>query len=77
MLHTTNKGSPLVSCDMESPCDICGASCVWKGPSTVPSVELGGLGWSIESTSSERPRTSERRINSYMSSISARSQREI
>jgi hypothetical protein len=64
MLHTTNKGSPLVSWDMESPCDIWGASWVWKGPRTVPSVELGGLGWSIESTSNERPRTSERRMNS-------------
>jgi hypothetical protein len=41
------------------------ASCVWKGPSTLPSVELGGLGWSIASTRRDRPRISERRMNSY------------
>lgn len=31
----------------------------------MPSVELAGLGWSIESTRRDRPRTSERRMNSY------------
>jgi len=42
-----------------------GASWVWKGPSTVPSVLEGGLGWSIESTRRERPTMSERRMNSW------------
>jgi hypothetical protein len=32
----------------------------------VPSVEAGGLGWSMLSTRRERPTTSERRINSYI-----------
>lgn len=43
---------------------ISSASCVWKGPRTVPSVEPGGLGWSMLSTRRERPRTSLRRMNS-------------
>jgi hypothetical protein len=41
------------------------ASWVWKGPRTEPSVDAGGLGWSIASTRRERPRMSERRMNSY------------
>jgi hypothetical protein len=32
----------------------------------VPSVEEAGFGWSMESTRRERPRVSERRINSYI-----------
>jgi len=49
---------------MEEPWSIVGGSCVWKGPRTEPSVEEGGLGWSIASTRRERPRISERRMNS-------------
>lgn len=40
------------------------ASSVKKGPRTVASVAGGLVGWFIESTSAERPRASERRINS-------------
>lgn len=42
------------------------ASCVWKGPRTVPWVEVGGLGCEIESVRRERPRMSERRMNSWI-----------
>lgn len=64
-VHSTSSGSPSGSAEMEKPFWSAGASCVWKGPRTVPSVECAGLGWSIESTSSERPTMSERRMNSY------------
>lgn len=40
---------------------------MWNGPRTVPSVEWGGLGWLIESIRRERPRMSERRMNSCSS----------
>jgi hypothetical protein len=43
-----------------------------EGPRTVPSVLFVGLGWSIESTRRERPRMSERRINSWRSGVSLR-----
>jgi hypothetical protein len=56
---------PEGSAEMAEPGARWDASCVWKGPRTVPSVEEGGLGWSIESTRRERPTMSERRMNSY------------
>ena len=68
-VQRTSKGSPLGSAEMEVPFWSEGASCVWKGPRTVPSVEDGGLGWSIESTRRERPTTSLRRMNSYRTPI--------
>lgn len=63
-VHTASIGSPAGSVVMELPFGSTGASCVWKGPSTEPSVPSGGLGWLMLSTRSERPRTSERRMNS-------------
>lgn len=63
--QSTRRGSPLSSCDIREPWDMVSASWVWKGPRTVPSVLLGGLGWSMLSTSRERPRMSERRMNSW------------
>lgn len=50
---------------MEEPCEEVGASCVWKGPRTVPSVLEGGLGWSIESINSDKPSVSDNKMNSY------------
>jgi len=55
---------PTGSAEMCEPGGRVDASCVWKGPRTVPSVEEGGLGWSIESTRRLRPRMSLRRMNS-------------
>lgn len=40
------------------------ASSVKKGPRTVPSVAGATTGWFMASTRAERPRTSERRMNS-------------
>jgi hypothetical protein len=65
-LHSTSSGVPLGSAEMEVPFEPGTASCVWKGPRTVPSVDEGGLGWSIESTRRERPTMSESRMNSCM-----------
>jgi hypothetical protein len=42
---------------------------VWKGPRTEPSVDEGGLGWLIASTRRERPRISERSMNSCQSQL--------
>lgn len=57
---------PAGSEEREEPGGREGAVWVWKGPRTVPSVERGGLGWEIESTRMERPRMSERRMNSWV-----------
>lgn len=65
IVQRTRRGSPAGSEDMEEPEGRVSASWVWKGPRTEPSVELGGLGWSIASTRRERPRMSERRMNSW------------
>lgn len=64
-VQRTSRDSPSGSAEMEVPLESEGASCVWNGPRTVPSVEEAGLGWSIESTRRERPTMSERRMNSY------------
>jgi hypothetical protein len=64
-VQMTRQGSPFGSEEMFSPDFMVGGSWVWKGPRTVPSVVFGGLGWSMASTRRERPRMSERRINSY------------
>ena len=64
-VQRTSRASPLGSAEIEVPFESDGASCVWKGPRTVPSVEEGGFGWSMESTRRERPTMSERRMNSY------------
>jgi hypothetical protein len=66
MVERTRRASPLGSAEMDVPFESAGASWVWKGPRTVPSVDEGGLGWSMESTRRERPRMSERRMNSYI-----------
>jgi hypothetical protein len=63
-VQTTIQGSPAGSEDMPCPFKMVSASWVWKGPKTLPSVLAGGLGWSIASTRRERPRMSERRMNS-------------
>jgi hypothetical protein len=64
-VHRTSSGVPEGSAEMDDPGARVDASCVWKGPRTVPSVEAGGLGWSMESTRRERPTMSERRMNSW------------
>lgn len=64
-VQRTSKGSPEGSAEMFVPGAEEGASCVWNGPRTVPSVEEGGFGWSIESTRRERPTMSERRMYSW------------
>ena len=64
-VHSTRSGFPLGSAEMDPPFTLCTASWVWNGPSTVPSVPPFGFGWSMESTSKERPRMSERRMNSW------------
>lgn len=64
-VQRTSRASPSGSAEIEVPFESDGASCVWKGPRTVPSVEEGGFGWSMESTRRERPTMSERRMNSY------------
>lgn len=66
MLHRTSRGVPDGSAEIDEPDGSVDASWVWKGPRTVPSVLRGGLGWSMESTSSERPRISDRRIYSCL-----------
>jgi hypothetical protein len=68
-VQRTSKGSPSASWEIDAPWEACCASCVWKGPRRVPSVLFVGLGWSIESTRRERPRMSERRMNSYLTSV--------
>lgn len=65
MVQRTSSGSPFESWLIRLPCDMDSASCVWKGPRTVPSVEVGGLGWSIESTRRDSPNISLRRMNSW------------
>ena len=64
MVHRTRQGSPSGSWAIRVPFARLSASWEWKGPRTVPSVLAGGLGWSMLSTRRERPRTSERRMNS-------------
>lgn len=59
-----SSGSPSGSDAMFDPLGNVGASCVWKGPRTEPSVDDGGFGWLILSTNKERPRISESRMNS-------------
>ena len=59
-----SRGSPSGSDDISQPLGRVGASWVWKGPRTEPSVDAGGLGWLMLSTRRERPRTSESRMNS-------------
>lgn len=64
IVQSTRQGSPSGSCEIMEPLGWDSASWEWKGPRTVPSVDEAGLGWSIESTRRERPRMSERRMNS-------------
>ncbi len=64
-VQRTSRGVPLGSVCRIEPWESSRASCVWKGPRTVPVVEAGSLGRSMESISRERPRMSERRINSW------------
>lgn len=66
-----SRGTPSGSDDISPPLGMVGASCVWNGPSTEPSVDEGGLGWLMLSTRRERPRTSERRINSWFEGIAS------
>lgn len=64
-LQVTRRGVPAGSWEMREPLGEISASWEWKGPRTVPSVDTpGGLGWEIESIRRERPRMSERRMNS-------------
>jgi hypothetical protein len=65
IVQTTRQGSPLGSWAIWVPLGSEMASWVWKGPRTVPSVLEAGLGWSMLSTRRERPRMSERRMNSW------------
>jgi hypothetical protein len=64
MVHITRQGSPSGSEEISPPEGTISASWLWNGPRTEPSVLEEGLGWSIASTRRERPRMSERRINS-------------
>ena len=64
ILQVTRRGVPWGSWEMREPLGEISASWEWKGPRTVPSVVCGGLGWEIESIRRERPRMSERRMNS-------------
>lgn len=66
MVQSTRRGSPFGSAEIFVPEAEDSASWVWKGPSKLPSVEWGGLGWSIASTRSDNPRISDRRMNSYL-----------
>jgi hypothetical protein len=65
MVQRTRIGMPEGSEERGEPGERCGAVWVWKGPRMEPEVLWGGLGWSRESTSRERPRMSERRMNSW------------
>src|SRR4051812_44744921 len=54
---------------MSSPSSRFGDSTMWKGPSTVDSVEVPPVRWLIVSTSIKIPRTSESRMNSCRTSL--------
>src|SRR5688572_23137655 len=54
---------------MSSPSSRFGDSTMWKGPSTVDSVEVPPVRWLIVSTSIETPRTSDSRMNSCRTSL--------